>query len=363
MKRLVLLSYDYPPNNGGIARLCGGIVRELKGRSYPYLVVTNVRSDHSDSDNVVRISGKRGILEWRILKFLRNNTTNDDIVLCDTWHPAGFLSLLSGRDTYILCHGAELMSGKGFFKKHIKPVYRKWVLNHCKGAIANSQYTERLISSLDKNIRSTTIALPVDSKLFHPTKTKNTTDNILRVCTISRIEKFKGHDFVLKTIASLPKTYQSRINLTIGGKGPYLEELKQLTEMLNLNSIVQFKGFVPEQELCDFYSSNDIFILCTREEPNNHHVEGFGLVFVEAQACGTATIGTNAGGIPSAISDGNGGWLIEQDSSSKLMTLLKKLIDDKEYAQSQGAVARLRVLKECSWAEYMEKLFAFIKTY
>lgn len=359
MRKIILLTFDYPPNNGGIARLCGGIIQELRNRSLPYLVVTNVSSDEMDSDNIVRISGNRGKVEWDILRFLKQHSTKEDIVLCDTWHPAGIISLLSGRKTYILCHGAELLPGDGFFRKHIKPFYRKWVLEHCGGAIANSHYTEKLVCAIAPEIRTIAIPLPVDTKVFHPTKAKEVNDNVLRICSISRIEKFKGHDFVLKTIASLPEYYKSRIQFTIGGKGPYLDELKRIALSLDLQGLVQFKGFISEVDLCDFYSSHDIFILCTREEPDNHQVEGFGLVFVEAQACGTAAIGTNTGGIPDAISNGNGGWLIEQDSQPELTDLFKTLIDNKSFAQEQGNLARNRVIKDCNWSEYMNKLLEF----
>lgn len=361
MKKIVILSYDYPPNNGGIARLCGGIVNELKCRSIPYIVITNVKDEGETNENIVRLSGRRGVVEWKILRYLIQHTTSNDIIICDTWHPAGILSILANRNTYILAHGAELLPGTGFYRKHIRPIYRTWVLRHSNGIIANSHYTERLANSVAKRLNTIAIPLPIDSTIFIPTQEKNQNDEILRLCSISRLEKFKGHDFILTAISTLPISYRQRMRLELGGKGPYLEVLKKLCIELDLEKIVSFKGFIREEELCDFYSRNDLFILCTREEPNERNVEGFGLVFTEAQSCGTAVIGARTGGIPDAVSHEHGGWLIKQDSIEELSSLLKNLIDNKKYVQYQGALARQRVQKEYQWTDYMSSILKFVK--
>ena len=174
------------------------------------------------------------------------------------------------------------------------------------------------------------------------------------------MEKFKGHDFIIKTIASLPSEYKNRIRLRIGGKGAYKMELEDLVSQLNLSQIVFFDGFVADNQLCDFYSSADIFILCTREESENRNVEGFGLVFTEAQACGTAVIGTRTGGIPDAVVEGNGGWLIRQDSEEDLRALLIKLVDDSSIKIEEGQKARERMENEMNWGRYMNDMLDVI---
>lgn len=361
MNRIVLLSFDYPPNNGGIARLCGGIINELKNRGIPYLVITNIPYDKEYDKNIIRVTGRRGVIEFKIFRLLLKSTFSSDIIICDTWHPAGLLSILSKRRTFILAHGAEFLSGIGFYRKFIKPCYRKWVLCHSNGIIANSHYTENLVKRMVDGLRVIALPLPIDTNHFKPTKTKNNSDEVLRICSVSRLEQFKGHDFVLFTIASLPESYQKRLRLEIAGKGPYLNSLIRLSQKLNIDGVVNFCGFIDEKDLCDFYSHNDVFILCTREDNIGHNVEGFGLVFTEAQACGTAVIGTKIGGIPDAVLDGQGGWLIEQDSKNELLVLLKKLIDNKLYAQSEGIIARERVKRDYKWSDYLDKILEFVK--
>lgn len=359
MNRIILLSFDYPPNNGGISRLCDEISKGLISRSVDFHVLTNVAGLCDNERYVTRICGKRGTVEFKIISWIKKYTDKNDIIVCDTWHPGGTIAMLSGRKFFILAHGAEFLPGLSVFRSKIWPVFRRHVLKKAEGIIANSRYTANLVNSLATGLKTTAIPLAIDADLFHPTKEKNTDDDILRLCSISRLEKFKGHDFIISTIASLPKQYRKRIRLEIGGKGPYKNTLEKLVVDNGLQDIVTFTGYIAEGEMNDFYSRNDIFILCTREERDRCNVEGFGLVFVEAQACGTACIGTNAGGIPDAIHNGRGGWLISQDSEPELSQLLIGLIANKKYAQEQGAVARERVIEECSQAGYIQR---FIQT-
>lgn len=361
MNRIIILAFDYPPNNGGIARLCNEITKGLAARNVPYHVLTNVATSIEGEQNVTRISGRRGDVEMKMRSWLRANTTDGDIIVCDTWHPAGTVALLSGRKFYILAHGAEFLPGKTFFRSKIWPTFRRFVLRRSEGIIANSNYTANLVRSLAKGLDVTSIPLAIDAELFHPTSTKNTSDDIIRLCSISRLEKFKGHDFIIRTIARLPENYRKRILLEIGGKGPYKSRLEEIVKEEGLEDNVKFLGFLPEDGMNDFYSRNDVFVLCTREENDECNVEGFGLVFVEAQACGTACIGTNAGGIPDAIHNGRGGWLISQDSEEELSRLLMSLIEDKARTQKEGDVARERVLDECSQDKYIDRFIKSIK--
>lgn len=359
MNRIIILSYDYPPNNGGIARLCKEITKGFFDRDIPFHVVTNVAGRCDYENHVTRIPGARGRTEMSILKWLRENTDKSDIIICDTWHPAGSLAMMSGRKFFILAHGAEFLPGKGLFRHRIWPCYRRIVLRKSAGIIANSHYTCNLVNNIAPGLTVRAIPLAIDSQRFRPTIKKDT-DDILRLCSVSRLEKFKGHDFILKTIAALPQNIRCKISFEIGGIGPYKAELERLSKDLGLENIVKFIGFIPEDALNDFYSRNDLFILCTREEPDMCNVEGFGLVFVEAQACGTACIGTKAGGIPDAVIDKKSGWLINQDNDLQLAILLTGLVNDKLAVHAMGASARNLMIKEYSLSGYIDRLLAAI---
>ena len=351
MDRLVILTYDFKPNNGGIARLCNEIENCCVSTGLNYLVVTNVPGE--ESPNIKRIVGKRGFVEYKIYRYLKENLKEGDVILTGTYHPDGIIGYLTGAPTYYLAHGAEFLKGKTFFRQHIWPFYRDWVLKQPVKIIANSHYTENLVRSCVKSANVVALPLAVDEKRFKPTREKYD-DGKLHLCTIARLERFKAQDFVIKTIGSLPVEYRSKIVFEIAGKGVYRPELERMVAEYGLQEQVKFLGFVADSELCDFYSRNDMFILTTREDPDN--VEGFGLVFTEAQACGTACIGSRSGGIPDAVEEGNGGWLIDQDNEKQLIELLINCIDNPQIVKSQCAKARQRIEASCTWSQYFNKL-------
>ena len=104
------------------------------------------------------------------------------------------------------------------------------------------------------------------------------------------------------------------------------------------------------------YRSANLFVLGTREDPDQPDVEGFGLALLEAQACGIPVVGTRTGGILDAVAEGHGGWLIDQDDVGALAAILARLVDDPEEFRQMGRAARQRVERECTWGHYMDRL-------
>lgn len=367
-KHLLIFSYDYPPSNGGIARLCQEIA---DGMSIYYSSVTVLtikkrgisKPYNFDKVKVVELPSCRiwtEIVAWWYLFRLKDKKVID--VLCGLWHPEGALCILAGvKNVYVLAHGTELLYGSSKFREKVwLPIYGKFVLRKVKKIIANSHYTQGLINTIANKANSVALPLAVNHNFFKPIQREND-DSILKVCTVSRVLQFKGHDFIAKTLAKLPKHIQSMVHWNVGGTGSYLEELKLLVKQLNINHLVSFYGFVSDDKLPEFYSSSDVFVLCTREEKMSTSVEGFGLVFLEAQSCGIPAIGTQTGGIPDAIEDGNGGWLIEQDNERELSDLIEKLVLNRELVKEMGILARKRVVDNCTWIGYCDKLNRIIE--
>lgn len=358
-KDLLIFSYDYPPTDGGIARLCQEIASGMGMYYKSVTVLTRKKIGHSIPYNyhkvkVVQLPSSRIAGEIAALWFLLTlKKRNNYDVLCGLWHPEAALALLAGfENIFVLGHGTEFLSGKSSFRKNFwLPIYCKWVLGNVKKTIANSHYTQKLILDINANSNCEVLPLGVNHNFFKP-KDRIKNNEKLQLCTVSRIQQFKGHDFVLKTLAQLPVEFKNKIEWHIAGTGSYLSQLKEMVLNLGLSDQVFFHGFVKDELLPEFYSQADVFVLCTREEEKSTSVEGFGLVFLEAQATGIPVIGTNTGGIPDAIEQKNGGWLIGQDNEEELTDLLKILLIDKSIAQSMGEKARKRVEEKCTWEQY-----------
>ncbi len=362
-KHLLIFSYDYPPSDGGIARLC----QEIASGMHPYYgsvkVLTVEKKGISkpynyDKVEVVKLPSQRFLCElmawWYLFKLPYKSETD---VLCGLWHPEASLCLLAGlKNVYILGHGTEFLAGASRFRKMFwLPFYARWVLSNVRKIITNSHYTLGLVKKISSKAKIVALPLAVNHHYFSPSG-ENKGNEKLQLCTVSRVLQFKGHDFIAKTIASLPDKIKQNTHWNIAGTGAYLQELKQLVSALEISHLVTFKGFVPDDELVKCYNDNDVFILCTRENDNSTSVEGFGLVFLEAQACGIPAIGTRTGGIPDAVKENQGGWLIEQDNTVQLAQLLSELVEDRQKAAQMGKIARQRVEQDCTWQQYCAKL-------
>ena len=366
--KLIIFSYDFPPSNGGIARLCHEITVGQQNYFDEVIVLTRKKVGESNPYNfnkvqIVELPEKRIHCEKAAFTYLRNIKNKESYsILCGVWHPEATISILAGfKNISILGHGTEFLSGTSKFRKLFwLPVYAKFILGKAKINIANSNYTKQLIEKI--NLKAKVLALPlgVNEEFFKPKEVKINNDGVLKIASVSRILQFKGYDFIAKTIANLPSEFKDRVHWDIGGTGSYLEDLKVLIKELEIEKNVTFHGFVPDEELPSFYNSNDIFVLCTREEANSTSVEGFGLVFLEAQSCGIPVIGVRSGGISDAIEEGNGGWLIEQDNELKLANLFQCLIDNRELVVKEGKKARIRVVEKANWKKYNESLYKIL---
>ncbi len=369
-KNLLLISYDFPPSTGGIARLCHEIVTHMH-QYYRHIHVITIQKEgvavpYQDIQEVSVhfLPAQRGKAEFKALQLLKKWPDKENTeVLCGLWHPDAALALLAGMpNVFVLAHGTELLIGNSKFRKYLwQPLYAKWVLGKAKKVIANSSFTESLVRKI--NPKANTVALPlgVNPSFFKPLSNKKQ-DGKIKICTVSRVLQFKGHDFILESLESLPYKYREQIEWHIAGTGPYLENLKQLAKSSKLSKQIYFHGFVPDKVLPKFYNQHDLFILATRQADTSTQVEGFGLVFLEAQACGVPVIGTKTGGIPDAIKEGEGGWLIAQDNQKELIALLKKLIDKPELLSKAEKKARERVKTHANWQNYGKKLYTYINT-
>ncbi|MDD5559532.1 glycosyltransferase family 4 protein [Candidatus Methylomirabilis sp.] len=112
--------------------------------------------------------------------------------------------------------------------------------------------------------------------------------------TLRNLEARMGLDTLIQSMAILRRQAPQTL-LLIGGAGSLRNDLESLTASLDLNEHVRFLGFVPDEHLPLYYQAADFFILPTRE------LEGFGLVTVEALACGTPVLGTPVGGTPEIL--------------------------------------------------------------
>jgi len=164
----------------------------------------------------------------------------------------------------------------------------------------------------------TTVPPGIDADRFQPTDEVHPAIDTDResILVLSRLDPRKGIDKAIRAFAQLER---EDAELLIAGTGRLEESLRELAAALGVSDGVRFLGFVPDEELPELYSSVDLFVL-----PSEY--EGFGIVFMEAMACETPVVGTEVGGIPTAVDAGETGYLVPKDGISELAGRMEELL-------------------------------------
>ena len=166
--------------------------------------------------------------------------------------------------------------------------------------------------------------------------------------TVGRLVERKGHDLVLKAM-SLLKKYHG-LHYCIVGTGPYHERLVELAEELGVADRVTFFGRINESDLPDCYRLSDIFVMPNRTIPGRvDSIEGFGMTFIEAGACGRPVIGGLSGGAVDAVEDGVTGYLIDPEKPRDLAEKIVYLFDHPDVCNEMGHRARERAIQSFAW--------------
>lgn len=188
-----------------------------------------------------------------------------------------------------------------------------------------SSYTaERLIKKQNLNPRRVTILadtfhyqrFKIATKpqyLLHKHNLKAEQPVILTVNRLSAQESYKGYDMIIQALPKI-KSLLPSVHYIIVGKGDDGNRIEQSIKDLNLENHVTLAGFIPDEELCD-YNLCDLFAMPSK-------LEGFGIVYLEALACGKPTLGGNQDGALDALCHGELGALINPDDIEEIANTL-----------------------------------------
>jgi phosphatidyl-myo-inositol dimannoside synthase len=144
------------------------------------------------------------------------------------------------------------------------------------------------------------------------------------------------------------------VRYLVVGDGPDRPRLQDLTVRLGLQDQVFFLGRLTFSEIVDLYNLADLFVLLSREEPPD--VEGFGLVFLEAAACGLPSVGGRSGGIPEAVDEGRSGWLVDPCSTHEIAATIIDLLESPEKLERASEFC-LSKARQASWEQAADTIF------
>ena len=164
---------------------------------------------------------------------------------------------------------------------------------------------------------------------------------------------------VIKSVAKLKNKYKDLTYLIIGS-GPNIGDLKKMIDKLSLNEFVKILDNITDQELPLYYASCDIFTMPSRFLRNQNNmptdVEGFGMVFLEANLYSKPVIGGAVGGQIDAIEDSVSGFLVDPEKVESITEKIELLLDNKELSNQIGISGKKRVSENFNWTLELEKI-------
>lgn len=375
---LLLVSEMYPPAVGGSAVLLENIYSRLQDR-YDITVLT----DRTKCVGSETMRGRITLERTDINKSRRGITSKAD--LSQHWAVGGTIKRLSrtmaqpgGAPVIVHCgrampealsalvarwfrcgprllcwaHGEEITTARisREYSFVMKRVYRG-----CAGVIANSHHTAGMVRGFGVPESRVHVVHPgVDTELFNPgvdgapVRNRFVPPGRIMMLTVGRFPPRKGHDLTLRALAKL-RHLDPPLHYVIAGDGEGDERgrLERLVDELNLRDRVTFAGMVRGGELPVFYAACDLFVMPNRKEGSD--VEGFGIVYLEAAACGKPTIGGKSGGVPEAIGENETGLLVSGTDEEELAQAIAQLAGSADLRRRMGDAGRKRVVERFTW--------------
>ncbi|MEM2338355.1 MAG: glycosyltransferase family 4 protein [Candidatus Bathyarchaeia archaeon] len=258
------------------------------------------------------------------------------------------ITSLMGWDTYDPLHPLP----------RLHQPYLEFVMGHSNLITSPSK---RLLSCMSQAHKEKVRVIPhgVDISRFNIHVNRNEqkeklgvkSDEILALA-VQRLAPKKAVEHLIYAMSIVSKE-NPKVKLVIVGDGPEKARLTELTRKLGINQNVVFKGFVDSQDLPKYYLACDIFVL-------HSLYEQFGIVLVEAMACGKPVISTTVGAIPEIVDNEKIGFLVEPKNPKQLADAILKLANDEKLRKKFGEEGKKKAKENYDWNIIVEK---YLKVY
>ena len=168
------------------------------------------------------------------------------------------------------------------------------------------------------------------------------------IVAVSRLVPRKGQDTLVKAMPAILREHPDA-HLLIVGPGDYRVKLEKLARRLGVTKNITFTGAVDVAELPGHFVVGDVFALPVRTQLGGLSVEGLGIVFLEAQAAGVATVSGNGGGAPETVIDGETGLVVDSRDLDDVVAQISSLLSDAPTRQRLATAARKNVMEKWTW--------------
>jgi phosphatidylinositol alpha-1,6-mannosyltransferase len=168
------------------------------------------------------------------------------------------------------------------------------------------------------------------------------------IVSVGRLVHRKGQDHLIQSLPEIVKRVPNA-HLLMVGKGPYLDHLAKLVALNKLEDHVSFIGRIQYAELPQFICAGDVFAMPSRSRFGGLEVEGLGIVYLEASACGLPVVAGASGGAPDAVIEGVTGVVVDGTDNPKITDAIVSLLNDSEKARAMGIAGRQWIVENWRW--------------
>lgn len=374
--RVVLASEVFPPQHGGSGRWLYEVYRRLPIGSAAVVAGEHSESETFDALQAFPIQRERlrlpqwGIARWpgpreywRIAKLLHEAVRRHD---ADELHvarclPEGFAAWIARRiwgiPYVVYVHGEETRTSAT--SRELAFLTRR-AYQGARYLVANSRNTARILRE-EWSIPESRIRLlhpGVDTERFVPADHSEETRRELGwhdrsvVLTVGRLQIRKGQDMLIRALPQLRQIIPDVLYAVVGD-GDERARLESLANELEVADCVRFHGELPDRLLVPCYQQCDVFALPNREV--NGDFEGFGMVLVEAQACGKPVIAGDSGGTRETMQPDITGQIGDCNTPDFLIQTLGQLLSSPQRRQEMGEAAREWVVDRFSWPQLAQQ--------
>lgn len=358
----LLVTNDFPPKLGGIQSYLHELWRRLPPGDTHVLTTPHDGADVFDAEQAFHVKRTRDpvLLPRPGMASMIDSTARHvgaDVIFLDPTLPLGVVGRrLSSAPHVVVVHGAEVTVPGRLPVSHSLAGY---VLRGAAGIVAAGNYpAAEAAHAAGRPLPGVVVPPGVDALRFRPLNSDAERARVRRglgldpdrplVLGLSRLVPRKGFDVLLRAVARIPD-----VQVAIGGTGRDRKRLESIAAEAGLAERATFLGRVPDDELSDVYACADVFAMLCRERWRGLEAEGFGIVFLEAAACGVPVLAGRSGGSHEAVVDGETGYVVEPEDVEGTRERLESLLGDSSLRSWMGK--RARGLAETDWS-YAERV-------
>ena len=361
----LLVTNDFPPKVGGIQSYLYELWRRLPPDETTVLTTPYEGAAQWDATQGFRVERTRerfllpkSGLAARIDSIARE--IGADVIFLDPMLPLGLIGpRLRAAPFIVVAHGAEV-TVPGRLPGTRQLACR--VLRAASGVVAAGTYPARIASQVagsplpvinvppgvDTDRFRT---LPPEERASARTRFGLPVDRPVGLGWRRHVPR-NGFDVPCAAVAGPPVD----VALAIAGAGRDAARLESRAARRGMGGRTRFLGRVPEADVADLYACADVFAMLCRERWAGLEAEGFGIVFVEAAACGVPAVAGRSGGAHEAVVDGETGLVVEPRDVDAVRAALARLLRDDAMRTGFGAAARRRAVDELSYDQLATRL-------